>query len=385
MSRDVDSDDPRAAREGAPGLPLVRALLGVPLFYKILIGNAAVVVLGTAATGVLLLRILGDVDLTTALSALGMGVLLVVILSLLLNAALITLALRPLERIEQTARRVQAGDEHARTEISHLADRELRRLTRVFNEMLETLDRSRQREQELAVRLLEAEERERQRISRELYDDPAQRLATLLLRLQVAERQADTDARRGLFRELREEVAQALEGIRRSARRLRPPELDDLGLVSALRALTRTASELSGMEIGLEAAEELVSLDAEASLALYRVVQEAISNAAIHSDATRVTVGLFAEEGRCVGEVRDDGKGFDPATVLEHPRSGLGILAMKERASYVGGTVRVDTTPGGGTRVRVTVPCSGERGTGLGEAVAPAAPARRVPQPTTPA
>lgn len=371
MTSEVEREDRDTPDEQPRGLPLVQALLRVPLFYKILIGNAAIVVLGMAASGALLLRILDEVDLSSVVSAVGIGVLLVIILSLVLNAALITLALRPLEKIERTARRIQAGDEHARTEVSPLADRELRRLTRVFNEMLETLDRSRRREQQLAVRLMEAEERERQRISRELYDDPAQRLATLLLRLQVAERQAGTESGSDLFRQLREEVAQALEGIRRSARRLRPPELDDLGLVPALRALTRTASELSGMEIELDAADGIASLDTEASLALYRVVQEAISNAAVHSDGRRVTVRLFSEKDRCVGEVRDDGRGFDPATVLERTRSGLGILAMKERASYVGGSVRVDTTPGEGTRVRVSVPCRGDRGMSLKDVMGP--------------
>lgn len=361
MAPEIRREHPGETNENASRIQIVRALLGIPLFYKILIGNAAVVVLATTASSVVLLGILGDVSLFSTLSAMGIGALLGIILSLVVNAVLITLALRPLEQIERTARRVQLGEQSARTHDSPLADHELRRLTRVFNEMLDTLDQSRRREQELAVRLLEAEERQRQRIAKELYDDPAQLLATVLLRLQVEERQADSDLRRRAFERLREEVAEALEGIRRSARRLRPPELDDLGLVPALRALTRTASEISGMEMTLEVEEGLRTPDPEASLALYRVIQEAIANAAVHSHGTRVRVSLQCERDHCVGEVTDDGDGFEAATVLEQQSSGLGLLAMKERASYVDGSVRVDTSPGQGTRVRVSVPCRGCR------------------------
>ena len=214
----------------------------------------------------------------------------------------------------------------------------------------------RRRLRDFGAGALQAAEAERKRIARELHDDTAQRISALLLRLRLLEREA---TKRGVdlkLDEFRDELAATGEGVRRIARGLRPPELEDAGLVAALRAHARALRDGSGVAVEVEAGAVDDLLDQPGRLALYRIIQEALSNVVRHSgaDAARVTV---AREGEMVvGEVRDDGRGFMEGTVSQTLGGGLGLIGMQERAAALGGRVTVESSPGGGTKVTVVLP-----------------------------
>jgi len=202
---------------------------------------------------------------------------------------------------------------------------------------------------------LRATEEERQRIARELHDDTAQRLATLILRIRRLAHEADADARAALLDEIRDEVVDAADGVKRMARGLRPPEIEELGLALAITAHVRSLREGAQFMVDTELGAVDPLLNVTAKLALYRIVQEALSNARRHAGASRVKVRLFREGATVVAEVVDDGRGFRSSRAVESG-GGLGLVGMRERASMVGGRLTIESEPGRGTTVRVAVP-----------------------------
>jgi PAS domain S-box-containing protein len=213
----------------------------------------------------------------------------------------------------------------------------------------------RKRLQDYSEGALRSVEEERQRIARELHDDTAQRLATLMLRVRLLGMEPDEDRRRFQLEDLREQILEAAEGVKRIARGLRPPELEEVGLVSAFHAHLRTLRESTGIDVEahLDSVDHL--LTDEAKLALYRIVQESLSNAVRHSGAGRVSLTLRAENALVSAEVEDDGRGFLADRAAANG-GGLGLVGMQERAVMIGARVTVDSTPGQGTRVRVELP-----------------------------
>ncbi len=201
---------------------------------------------------------------------------------------------------------------------------------------------------------LRAAENERQRIAQELHDDTAQRLATVLLKLQVAGRAQGVE-RNDLFAEIRNEVADIAEGVRLIARGLRPPELERVGVSTAIRTWVENRLETEHLKGSVEGEDVDHLLSEDARLVLYRVIQEAVSNAVRHAEARKLTVRIEARDTVVVATVQDDGKGFD---LRESRRvsEGLGLLGMKERASMVGALVSIATEPGSGTIVRLAIP-----------------------------
>ena len=280
-----------------------------------------------------------------------------VVVSLAVNAVILRLALTPLALLENAAARVQAGDLEARAPRSQLADRELDRLTQTFNGMLDSLQGFREQLRDTAARALSAAEEERKRIARELHDDTAQVLAALLLRVRLARDVDDPAAREAMLEGMRSELAVALEGVRRFARGLRPPALDELGLVPAIASHARGIEEASGLSITVDARYPGSPLAPEGELALYRIIQEALANVIKHSGANRVEVRIAAQQGRVVAEVHDNGRGF-PGDAEKQPSGHLGLFGMRERAAYLGGRVAIQSAPGAGTHVRVEIPIS---------------------------
>lgn len=336
-------------------LRIVRSLLRIPLFYKILIANAALIVLGAAVGTLLTIRLVGRpagvsvLLLIAAFTALGIGV------SLAVNAAILRVALSPLARLEHTAGRIQRGELEARAPESPVADRGLDRLTHTFNGMLDALGAARARLRDVARRALSAQEEERKRIARELHDETAQALGAVLVKLQVARRQPDRAARETMLEEVRQAIGEAMEGVRRFARGLRPPALDDLGLPAAVAAHARSLAAETGIRIEVRDAVRRQALAPEVELALYRIVQEALANAARHSGAATVEVRLEHNGAWVVATVQDDGRGFEPDQIEAAPGRGLGLFGMRERAAYVGGEVEITSAAGAGTRVRARV------------------------------
>lgn len=205
---------------------------------------------------------------------------------------------------------------------------------------------------------LQAAEDERMRIARDLHDDTAQRLASLLVRLRVARGAADDEKRERFLDELHGEIMETADAVRRIARGLRPPSLEEVGLESAIRGLARSIREAHGLEVEVEslpaAGEGRLRSDAE--LVLYRIVQEALSNVVRHAGATRARVRLEWSGERVLVVVEDDGRGFDAQGLGDSRGRGLGLLGMTERARYLGGRFGIESSDGRGTRLTVEVP-----------------------------
>ena len=215
----------------------------------------------------------------------------------------------------------------------------------------------RKRLRDFGVGALRAAEDERQRIARELHDDTAQRLAAMLVRLQVATRQDEAQRRREILEEVREGILETVEAVRRIARGLRPPVLDEVGVVAAIRSHVEAVRKAYEFEIDVEAPLDEPQLGPDAELALYRIVQEALSNVVRHAEASRARVRFGRARGRFEVVIEDDGKGFveDPT----RPHAGLGLMGMRERARNAGGEIEIESRAGEGTRVRVEIPLGG--------------------------
>lgn len=209
---------------------------------------------------------------------------------------------------------------------------------------------------------LSAAEEERRRIARELHDDTAQRLAAIQLRLSLLRDERSTDDRTALLEEIRDELREAGEAVRRIARGLRPPALEDAGVVTALRSHVRARLEQGGPAVEFDADPVDGLLDDQEKLVLYRVVQEALSNAVRHAQATQVWIRVEGGGGRVRAVVRDDGRGFELDRLQREDGSGLGLVGMRERAGLVGGRVAVESEPGAGTRVELEIPVEREVG-----------------------
>lgn len=206
----------------------------------------------------------------------------------------------------------------------------------------------------LGIEAIDAAERERRRIAQELHDDTAQLLSGIILRLKLLVEEEDADSRIAAGEEVREQIREAAEGVRRIARGLRPPALEDAGIVTALRGHTQAFLDRAEVtwELHSDAVDHLLSDNAR--LALYRVVQEAISNVVRHAGASKLEITIRDADECVVVKVSDDGCGFD----VEKARSGsgLGLLGMRERAAGVGGTLGYRSRPGEGSTITLTLP-----------------------------
>ena len=195
-------------------------------------------------------------------------------------------------------------------------------------------------------RAVDAQELERARLARELHDETGQALTSILLGLKHLDDVVETDEAREATASIRELVAATLQDVRRLAVELRPSALDDFGLVPAVERLASNLSEQSDLVVDLEARLGDRRLPPEAETALYRIVQEGLTNVVKHAAAHRVSITLVRKEAAAVVVIEDDGQGFDPEAV----RAGaLGFTGMRERVELVGGRLTVETSPGAGT------------------------------------
>lgn len=215
--------------------------------------------------------------------------------------------------------------------------------------------------QHLSSRLVQAQEEERRNIARELHDEVGQVLSAIAVEAQRAEiaLERPPDAGRALA-EVQQLTDGALRTVRDLSQLLRPAMLDDLGLAAAVDWLLRGFARRHAVQVEVVQRGMAARLPAEVEVAAFRIVQEAVTNVARHAGATRCTVRLAAESARLLVEVEDDGVGFDPDVETgAEQRPGLGLVGMRERAAGLGGSVIVDSGPGRGTRVSVSLPLSG--------------------------
>jgi two-component system sensor histidine kinase UhpB len=278
-------------------------------------------------------------------------VLAVAVAALVANLVRLKRRSRPLERLIEEMEKVdlsRPGPLLPRSIDGVGETEEVERIELAFLRMMHRLEAERRRAGSAA---LQAQEEERARVARDLHDEVNQSLTGLLLRLEAAREAAPPE----LEAELAETKAlanQAMRELLSLARQLRPTALDDLGLTAATAGQVEQLAR-GEIEAEFRAAGDLSDLDDDAQLVVYRVAQEALSNAARHSGAEHVGVLLRRrEDGAVELEVADDGRGF----AFDESEGGLGIAGMRERALLIGGELTIESRPGRGTTVRLTVP-----------------------------
>ncbi len=316
---------------------------GFPLFWRVFATNAAILTLAAVVLALSPATISFPVALTEALVlVVGLAVMLA------LNFALLRQALSPLDELRRLMRGADPLRPGRRAPVADAAP-ELRAVTETFNDMVERLEDERR---ESARRALAAQEAERLRISQELHDEVGQGLTAVLLRLDGL---VSRGPRREL-REAREDVRKTLEDVRAIGRRLRPEALDELGLVSALAALTNSLQRASGVRIERRIERAMPALPSDVELVVYRVAQEALTNALRHSQSESARLELSAAGGAVELAVSDTGTGFDAARIPE----GAGIRGMRERALLVGGELELEALVGAGTAVCLRIPVAAQ-------------------------
>lgn len=221
--------------------------------------------------------------------------------------------------------------------------------------LFEQVRDNRERLQALSRRLVEVQELERHYIARELHDEAGQALASLMVGLRMLERDGgDPQAVSAHCTALKQIADGVLENLHRLAIDLRPATLDHLGLVAALRQHAEMISDRYEIAVQFETVGKIDRLPGEIETAIYRIVQEALTNIVRHARATRAGVLLEQRDESLLLVVEDNGVGFDP----QAPKVGqLGLLGMRERADMLGGTLTIESSPGQGTTLFLEVPC----------------------------
>jgi signal transduction histidine kinase len=342
----------RGERRAGPGIRL--AALRVPLVAKLAGANLVVVV------SMLLLWSRTSVSIGAA-AWISAAALLVV------HLALVLIALRPIRDLEAVAGRVWHGDFGARVNRSMVADQEVLRVGAMFNILLDSLEADRARLQALASDVIEAGERERAAIARELQDTTAQHVAALLFELGAAARDANDPALAERLRGVRDHAEGILEEVRSLSHSVHPAVLDDLGLEAAIRRLAREAGNGNAIELDVQTQLDPSRLPRNIETTIYRVAQEAIRNATRHANPQNITVSLRRTPAAVQLAVQDDGCGFEPATIERGSRSARGITAMRERLALVEGWLEIKSSEGRGTIITATVPLDADPARALKE------------------
>ena len=313
----------------------------LPLLWKVFLTNAIVLAVATLVLAFAPVTVSVPITLTELVVLLaGLGAMLG------LNLALLRRTLHPLHELSDTMAEVDLLEPGHRVTVEG-AGPDVERLTGSFNAMIGRLEDERRESARMA---LTVQEGERQRIARELHDEVGQTLTAMLLQIQGIHADAPENLRDELD-ELRETARAGAEDVRRIAQRLRPEALEELGLQSALVALSDMFAEQSGVRVERRIESDL-PLSAEDELVIYRVAQEALTNIARHAGATRVALELTLDGQRVALRVHDDGRGFAAGRY----DASYGLRGMRERAMLIGAKLRVEASPGEGTDVLLRVP-----------------------------
>jgi len=328
-----------------------------PILYRIAIGNTVIIVAG-AIIGTFLTHLLTNITATlwhfVIFASIG------IVISLILNFAIIQAALHPLRELRQIVNRIQAGQ----AEVTQLAledtDPDIHRLTTALNSLITQLETSNQELRVLSERAINAQEDERKRIARSLHDDTGQSLSTLIINLERLEKHIPTDSEElvNRLRSIRRMAAESLECLRSIIYDLRPAILDDLGLLPAIRWYARTNLEQAGIQVELNFPDELPTLPQPLTTTLFRISQEGVNNIIRHSQAKSACISMGVQENEVYLQIKDDGHGFEPnrlsskAIDMQH----WGLIGIQERIELVGGKLSISSDPAHGTSLLVTVP-----------------------------
>jgi two-component system, NarL family, sensor histidine kinase UhpB len=328
-------------------------LIALPIFYKVLIANTLIVVFGAICGTTLTLNWAGETSQVFELVALFAAV--GTFLSVAVNWIVLRAAFQPLAELERTVDQVRQGNFAVRARPVGIPDPNIDNLTETLNGMLDTVETYRAQLHKLSMQVVNAQEEERKRIARELHDDTAQVLTAQLLRLKTLEATGQSlDAEK--LGQLIEMTAGALEDVRHMAHELRPPSIDDLGLQASLESLAAQYRERFGLPVRFYAQGIKRRLPAGVEIAIYRIVQEALTNVAKHASAPSATVTIGVDDAVAWARIRDEGCGFNADLAGAQRGSGLGLFGMQERATLFGGRLMIDSQPGQGTTVFVRIP-----------------------------
>lgn len=261
------------------------------------------------------------------------------------------------ERRDELERRL-VGLQETIEQADHLASQisvVLKYLTsdlKVFGEVIEDA----RRKQDFGIRIIEAQEDERKRISREIHDGPAQMLANVLMRSDLIDRvfrERGAEEALGEIKSLKQMVRSALYEVRKIIYDLRPMALDDLGLIPTLKKYMQTVEEYNNTEINFTFLGEEKRLPNKLEVALFRLIQESVQNVIKHAEATNITVKVEFRGNKVNATIKDNGKGFD---VEQQKDSTFGLMGMKERIELLEGNFSIDSKIGVGTVVIIQVP-----------------------------
>ena len=305
----------------------------IPLFWRLFIPNATV--LGVACVVLMVEPANGRVPALVGGLAAMLGV----------NLLLMRRAVRPLTRLTALMRRVDPLHPGERIPLLGPGS-EVTVLVEAFNDMLDRLEEERR---ESGLRALSEREGERRRLAAELHDQIGQTLTATALQVGRLVERAPAELRDEAVA-ARETILATIDDVRALARQLRPEALDELGLVPALTNLVERLAEQTGMRFERDLERGLPTLGPDAELVVYRIAQEAMTNAIRHAGAETISVTLRSVDGGVHLEVRDDGRGFSAAN-----GDGSGLRTMRERAMTIGAQLDIGACAGRGTAVRLAI------------------------------
>lgn len=331
---------------------VLRSLLALPVFYKVLIANSFIIFVG-ASGGTWLASQLNRMP--SAPTILIIFVTVGWLVSIALNFVVLQIAFRPLMNLGKVMNRVQAGERSLRAPQTG-TDPEADQLACTLNMMLEAIDEANRLR---ATQIIAAQEAERKRIARELHDETSQVLTSLLISLAVVEESITSKEARDRIAETRVLAHQTLRAVRNLSIDLRPSALDDLGLLPALRWYVKEYQQKTSTEIDFKASGIKERLSDEIETVLYRIVQEALTNVAKHAQAHKVNVTLEGDAEGITATITDNGRGFDIEKLQKAPgqeRGGWGLVGMYERAQLLEGTLDIESKVGHGTTIQAYIP-----------------------------
>jgi two-component system, NarL family, sensor histidine kinase UhpB len=312
------------------------------LFWRVFTANAALLVAAALVLGVSPVTVSWPIAVTEAV-VLGLGL----AGMLAVNAVLLRLAFAPLTALAARMPQVDLLDQPDRLETPGRG--EIAALVETFNDMLARLEAERR---DGTRRAVAAQEAERRRVATELHDEVGQTMTAVLMQLERLQEGVAPQWRHEL-RGVQEAVRITVEEIGRIAQELRPEVLDHLVLLSALAALSRGFTDRTGIAVDCRFDSHLPALDPDTELAVYRIVQESLTNVARHAGARHAELSLRHTPHHVQVELTDDGRGL-PADIV----AGAGIRGMRERAGLIGGQLTVDSRPAGGARVSLDLPAN---------------------------
>ena len=275
-----------------------------------------------------------------------------------IGIALNQLVIKKLQHFVETVSLIGHGD--FRRTVTFKSDDEIKRLADTFNFMARALTDKMRLERKYLSQIIEAQENERRRISRELHDEIGQALTAIKFNLDMIDKDLPQThpILRGRLGEAKSLSNQTITAMRQLSMDLRPTMLDELGLIPTLRWYVQNFSKSLGIDSQFQAIGVEEKLPPQIETAFYRIVKEALNNISKHAEASQVEISLEQRDSTIYASIIDNGRGFDLDKVLhpESPERGFGIIGMQERISLLGGKIDIQSRPGFGTRIHIDVP-----------------------------